>query len=206
MHVSVESAPAFTCSAFGNIPLKPVLIFFSCKKKKTLTLDLFKNRGHDAELWNQNLSLWIICRRRVNALQISLYTYPRRRHAAISGMWNEQCFWQPAHLIYLTLKKTEHLWQTGQWENRAVNLDCGGKWTDRSGGVSSVCEQRCISVDTPRHFCVPSNLMEKTTSSVWGRYSFWIFSHLIRLENVSGYTEDVKIQSCASSDKGIIQT
>ncbi len=43
-------------------------------------------------------------------------------------------------------------------ENRAVNLDCGGKWTDRSGGVSSVCEQRCISVDTPRQFCVPSNL------------------------------------------------
>lgn len=45
-------------------------------------------------------------------------------------------------------------------ENRAVNLDCGGKWTDRSGGVSSVCEQRCISVDTPRQFCVPSNLTE----------------------------------------------
>lgn len=44
----------------------------------------------------------------------------------------------------------------------AVNLDCGGKWTDRSGGVSSVCEQRCMSVDTPQRSCVPGNLVEKT--------------------------------------------
>lgn len=47
-------------------------------------------------------------------------------------------------------------------KNSAVNLDCGGKWTDRSGGVSSVCEQRCMSADTPQHSCVPSNLVEKT--------------------------------------------
>lgn len=44
----------------------------------------------------------------------------------------------------------------------AVNLDFGGKGTDRSGGVSSVCEQRCTSVDTPQHSCVPSNLVKKT--------------------------------------------
>lgn len=51
-------------------------------------------------------------------------------------------------------------------ENSAVNLDCGGKWTDRSGGVSSVCEQRCMSVDTPQHSYVPSNLVEKTPAKV----------------------------------------
>lgn len=95
-------------------------------------------------------------------------------------------------------------------ENRAVNLDCGGKWTDRSGGVSSVCEQRCISVDTPRHFCVLSNLTEKMTSSAWSRYSFWICSRLIchqNVQNVSWYKEDANgnVQSCTSWDKGIIQ-
>lgn len=47
-------------------------------------------------------------------------------------------------------------------KNSAVNLDFGGKWTDRSGGVSSVCEQRCMSVDPLQHSCVPSNLLQKT--------------------------------------------
>lgn len=32
----------------------------------------------------------------------------------LSGGWKEQFLWLPAHLIQLTLKKTERLWQTGQ--------------------------------------------------------------------------------------------
>lgn len=40
--------------------------------------------------------------------------YPKVPVTVISGGWNEQFLWLPAHLIHLTLKKTEHLWQTGQ--------------------------------------------------------------------------------------------
>lgn len=71
-------------------------------------------------------------------------------------------------------------------ENRAVNLRCGGKWTDRSGGVSSVCEQRCISVDTPHHFGVLGNLAEKSAES---RCSY----HLVIFQNKTW-------------DQGVIQT
>lgn len=39
-------------------------------------------------------------------------------------------------------------------ENTAVNLDCGGKWTERSGGVSSVCGQKSIA---RRLFSAPSS-------------------------------------------------
>lgn len=40
--------------------------------------------------------------------------YPKVPVTVISGGWKEQFFWLPAHLIHLTLKKTERLWQTGQ--------------------------------------------------------------------------------------------
>lgn len=40
--------------------------------------------------------------------------YSKFPFTVISGGWKEQFLWLPAHLIHLTLKKTERLWQTGQ--------------------------------------------------------------------------------------------
>lgn len=123
---------------------------------------------------------------------------PRLRHAAISGMWNERCFWQPAHLIRLTLKKTEHLWQTGRWKielwilivevNEQIGLEVchlsvsrdALAWIHPVTSVSPVTSQR------ERHQVHEA--------------AFWYFP--ICHQNVSGSTQ----KSCTSRDKSAIQT
>lgn len=102
--------------------------------------------------------LWLSCRQPVNTELLSVQK-PTLRRAAISGMSNEPCFFfflaaRPFNSFNTEENKAPLA--SGAIENRAVNLDCGVKWTDRSGGVSSVCEQRCISLDTPRHFSLSS--------------------------------------------------
>lgn len=64
--------------------------------------------------------------------------------------------------------------------------------------MSSVCEQRCISVDTPRHSCVPGNLGEVREAA----FGYFLISFQMIVQKASGYTEDV--QSSPSCDKGII--
>lgn len=141
----------------------------------------------------------------MNTLHISVYTYPRCRNAAISGVWNEHFLWQPAHLIHLTLKKTEHLWQTGQWKiepwilivevNEQIGLE-----------VCHLSASRDALVWILRHFCVPSNLTEKTTSKRVKQEVWIFFSSNISSECVWIYRRCKPKTSRAALPETIIQT
>lgn len=173
----------------------------------TLTqFDLFKNRGHGAEPWNQNPSLLISHRQLVNTLHISVYTYPRCRNAAISGVWNEHFLWQPAHLIHLTLKKTEHLWQTGQWKIEPwiliveVNEQIGLEVCHLSASRDALVWIH------PGTSVSPVTSWRKQHQGAWSR-RFGYFPHLTFHQNVSGYPEDVNQKaSRAALPETIIQT
>lgn len=135
---------------------------------KTIPFKKNKKRGHGAKLQNQNPSL-----------HISVHTYPSRRNSDISGVCNEHFLWQPAHLIHLTLKKTEHLWQTVQRKielwilivevNEQIGLEVchlsasrdALVWIHPSTFVSSVTSRRkqqqsmCVSIEfSSRRFII----------------------------------------------------
>lgn len=87
-----------------------------------------------------------------------------RRNADISGVWNEHFLWQPAHLIHLTLRKTEHLWQTGQRKIEPwiliveVNEQIGLEVCHLSASGDA------LAWIHPSTFCVLCNLAEKTAA------------------------------------------
>lgn len=98
--------------------------------------------------------------------------------------------WQPARLIHLTPgeKKRSTSGKWGRVENRAVNLDCGGEWTDRSGGVSSLCQPTCISADAAQHFgFLASPREEKQQPCMWVAIGFAYFLNR-RLESLGTLT------------------